>query len=105
MDNIMIKVSTEALRDKSVTVDGLIKNLNQQYEDLYRQIKSVSAYWKGEASVKSMEQCEKDKKLVLAVLQRLKEYPEDLREIAGIYDVGEKGAQDSTSSLPFDVIV
>lgn len=105
MDNITIKVSTEVLQNKATVVDGLVNKLNRQYEDLYRQIKSVSVYWKGEASVKSMEQCEKDKKMVMAVVQRLREYPEDLREIAGIYDKGEKGAQDSMSSLPIDVIV
>ena len=105
MDKIKIKVSTEVLQSKASTVDGLIGKMNRQYDELYRHIKSIAGYWKGEASDKSMERCEEDKTLVTAMLQRLKVYPEDLREMAGIYDAGEKQVIDSASSLPFDVII
>lgn len=105
MDNITIKVTTEVLQSKAGTVDGLIDKMNHQYNDLYRHIKSISCYWKGEAAAKNIERCETDKKQVETMLRRLKEYPEDLREVAGIYDTGEKAAVDSMSALPFDVII
>lgn len=105
MDEIKIKVSTENLQSKASAVDGLIGKMNRQYDELYRKVKSISAYWKGEAAVKSMERCEKDKELVASMLQRLKKYPEDLQKMAGIYDTGNKAVEDGASSLPFDVIL
>lgn len=105
MEDVKIKVSTEALQNKAETVEGLLGAMVRQYDDLYRQIKNTAAYWKGEASAKSMERCEKDRELMTTMLQRLREYPQDLREMAGIYAYGEKAAQDESSALPFDVIV
>lgn len=105
MEEMKIKVSTDVLKSKAATVDGLIRKMDQQYDELYRHIKNVARYWKGEASEKSMERCEEDRKLVMNMLHRLMEYPVDLREMAGIYETGEKQANDATSSLPFDVII
>lgn len=105
MEEVRIKVSTEILQSKAETVDGLLREMTSQYDELYRKIGNMTAYWKGEAAAKSLERCEKDRELMEEMLQRLREYPEDLREMAGIYEAGEKAAESSASALPFDVII
>lgn len=105
MENVIIKVSTDALQAKAETVDRLIETMVRQYDDLYRHIKSIAGYWKGEASVKSMECCENDYRFVTEMLQRLREYPNDLRETAGIYVAAEQSVTELSSPLPVDVIL
>lgn len=105
MEDVRIKVTPETLQAKAGTVDGLIEKMTGQYEDLFRHVRSLSGYWKGEAADKCMKQCESDYRMVSEMMCRLREYPADLREMAGIYTEAEKAAVEISSPLPADVIL
>jgi WXG100 family type VII secretion target len=104
-DDVRIKVSTEALTNTAGTLQGSVRRMNVQYDALYRKIQGLSAYWKGAASQKTMEQCSKDYKMVAQMLKRLQEYPDDLFKMAGIYASAEKGNVSSGESLPSNLII
>ncbi len=100
-----IKVSTEDLRTKADAVSGLLEELRGECEELYGRISRTASYWEGDGGTKRRSEYEKKQKLVERMLKRLKEYPEDLLKMAGIYEIAEAEATEQMDPLASDVIV
>lgn len=100
-----IRVSTEVLREKSDVVEGLLEELRGEFEELYTEINRTSSYWEGEGGTKRRSEYAQKQKTVERMLQRLREYPEDLLEMAGVYEEAEAKSTGYSEPLSADVIV
>ena len=100
-----IKVSTEVLREKSDVVAGLLEELRGEFEELYTGINRTSSYWEGEGGTKRRNEYAQKQKTVERMLQRLREYPEDLLEMSGVYEDTETKSIGYSDPLSANVIV
>lgn len=100
-----IKVSTEVLREKSDVVAGLLEELRGEFEELYIGINRTSSYWEGEGGNKRRSEYAQKQKTVERMLQRLREYPEDLLEMSGVYEDAETKSIGYSEPLSADVIL
>lgn len=103
--NFKIRVDTEALKGKAGTVSGLVSRMESQLDELNRMIERTSVYWIGEGGNAKREDYAKKRVIVETMVRRLREYPEDLLQMAGIYEDAENEAVQLPQSLPTDVIV
>lgn len=103
--NFKIRVETEALRAKAGTVSGLVSRMESQLDELNRMIERTSVYWIGEGGSAKREDYAKKRATVETMVKRLREYPDDLLQMAGIYEDAEKEAEQLPQSLPSNVIV
>ena len=105
-DGFKIKVDPATLRTKADEVDRLLGKMTDELNTLYKIVNKTGGYWIGTASdnYKTSYNQEKDAKLQPS-LEKMKSYPKKLREMAGLYDSGERKNVRRVTSLNEDVIL
>lgn len=103
--NFKIRVETGTLKAKADTVTSLVSRMEGQLDELNRVIERTAGYWIGEGGTAKREDYAKQRATVETMVRRLREYPDDLLQMAGIYEGAEKEATQLPQSLPGDVIV
>jgi WXG100 family type VII secretion target len=100
---IMLRVTTEVLKDQSNQVRSDVQNIQRRWQNIQKLINGTRSYWEGEASdahIKVYRDVEDD---VTKIIQRLAENPVKLQQMAGIYDADEAKAAQTANSLPTEV--
>lgn len=100
-----LKVTPDQLKSKAQEITTQINKIQNDWNKVSNLIENSKSYWEGDASDvhrKSKKNMEDD---VTRVIKRLKEHPEDLLNMAGIYIQAEEKAMQIANSLPDDIII
>ncbi len=100
-----IRVDSDVLKAKADTVSGLVGDLESQFEELKRVIERTSDYWIGEGGEAKRKKYVNQQTTIEEMINRLRKYPGDLLQMAGIYDEAEDELIQAPQSLSTDVIV
>jgi uncharacterized protein YukE len=104
MSNFYIRVKTEELLSKAEIVKKRVTMMQSELSEAERLMNNTASYWLGSAGDKKRKDFYKQKKEADVIIKRLSEYPEDLLEMAGIYDQSEKTNVANHTTLPTDVL-
>lgn len=105
MADFKLKVTPDVLKSQAQAIKSEISSIEKQWANIETLIKRSKGYWEGEASQQHIKYYNEVKEPVKKVIKRLKEHPDDLLKMAGIYDTAEKQAASLANTLPDDVIV
>lgn len=105
MADFKLKVKPDVLKSQAQAIKSEISSIEKQWANIEILIKRSKGYWEGEASQQHQKYYNEVKESVRKVIRRLKEHPDDLLKMAGIYDTAEKQAASLANTLPDDVIV
>lgn len=105
MVGIQLKVSPDALKVKADQISGQVQKIENHWQKIYDLVKNSKSYWEGEASDFHRRYLKENDDDAKKLLKRLREHPEDLKEMAGIYEKAEEQAMRMAAVLPDDVIV
>lgn len=105
MAGFQLKVTPDVLKTQAQTIRSEINSVEKQWKNIETLIIRSKGYWEGEASQQHIKFYNEVKDSVNQVIKRLKEHPDDLLKMAGIYDTAEKEAAGLTTSLPDEVII
>lgn len=105
MADFMLKVTPQQLKTKAGEIQNQISSFENSWKQITQIVSNSKGYWVGDASnahQKAFQQCQDD---VQHIIKRLKEHPQDLMQMAGVYEEHEKAAASLAAALPGDVIV
>lgn len=102
---LSLKVSPEALKSTAQTAQSRIDKMAQIFDSVGQLVARSQGYWQGEAADVHRKSYEELKADIELALNRLREHPKDLLEMAQVYDTGEQGALELAAALPSDVLV
>ena len=100
----VMKVSTDVMRAQATKVDGYIKAIKKDFDEIRRIVNASKSYWVGDASDKHRSLFGEYEDSIQLILSRLAEHPDDLRKMAGIYEGAEQVNETLASQLPENVI-
>ena len=105
MADFTFRVKPEELEKASAEFSTIIDSIQKHF----RQIEDISGktrgYWRGEAGDKDRAGYASYEDDINFIVQRLKEHPEDLLKMAGIYKQAEQKATTTNAKLKVDQIV
>ena len=101
---VNIKVSTEVLRAKADSITSMADIIAERWEELKDTAINSRSYWEGKRNDHHQKQINDISNDAETMIKRLREHPQDLLKMAGIYETTEKDIAGSESSLPADVI-
>ena len=102
--NVELQVSSETLRDQAREVERRIDAMKLRFDEMDGILRRTRGYWIGAAAEIYRTTYEKDREEVRASLQRLRRFPGELMEIAGIYVKTEESVTGEASMLRTDVL-
>lgn len=102
---ISIKVKTEELVSTAGDVEQKIQNLEQMFQRVEQTVQASRSYWDGEGRSAYWSAYQKKMQIIQTALRRFRENVTDLREIAGVYEAGEREAAAINTALRVDEIV
>lgn len=105
MAGIDLKVSPDTLKTKAQEIQSQISRFESYWNQLNQIVRNTKGYWIGDASNSHQSQMSDYEEDVRRLLLRLKEHPNDLLKMAGIYEKVEETAVKSANTLPGDVII
>lgn len=105
MAGIQLKVSPDELKNKAGEITKQIQQMERNWNQLCELVNASKVYWEGDAGEQHRKLLKENEKDVQVILKRLKEHPEDLLEMAGIYTSAEEHAAQIANMLPDNVIV
>lgn len=86
----VIQVDTLVMVNKADQVSSVISKMERTFGELQRAVSGTGVYWTGEAAECYRRMFYDEREEILRILNRLKEYPSNLKEIASGYDRTEK---------------
>lgn len=104
MADIQLKASPDDMRAKAQEITDQVSRMENCWNRICSLIENSKAYWQGDASEYHRKHLKDHEGDVAAMLKRLKEHPEDLQKMAGIYVEAEEKASQIAFALPDDVI-
>lgn len=105
MADIQLRVSPDELKNKAGEITKQIQQMERNWNQLCELVNASKVYWEGDAGEHHRKLVKENEKDVQLILKRLKEHPEDLLEMAGIYISAEEQASEIANRLPDNVIV
>lgn len=99
-----ISVTPELLIEKGTELQGVVKTLVTQFEEVKNIVNSSGSYWIGEGGDKLRKQYTETHTEVAEVLARWEEYPIELQKMAGVYTDRDRIAIEKAQELPGDVL-
>ena len=102
--DFQLKVSTEILKAQSDELKANIEQIKQDWSEIRTIVARTKSYWEGKASDEHQRRLEALADDADTAIARLLEHPEDLLEMAGIYDSTESRIISINEGLPADVI-
>ena len=102
---MQFRVSTDILKSRADDARGKISNMQQNFESIADLITETSSYWMGDAGDLFRTVFNSQREEMTTIINRLNEFPDDLLQMAGIYEEGEAEASAITEQLPNDVII
>lgn len=104
MADIILKVSPEDMKKKAEKIQAEIDTMRKNWNRIDEIIGKSRSYWEGAASLKHKHHKSKLEDDWSYILNRLKEHPEDLLKMAGVYEKSTQKAKKLANVLPKDVI-
>lgn len=104
MAQIQIRVNPEVMKNEAYGIQESVSNIQREYNALAALVKATTGYWEGEAATAYRKYLDKIDGSMQSLLKRLKEHPEDLLKMAGLYDDAESKAAEAAAALPDNVI-
>ncbi len=101
---VEIKVQTDVLDRKALEVTAKINQMERLFEGVQEMIRRTRYYWIGEAGDIHRKAFEDQRDSIEEMIDRLKEYPVDLRKIAGTYVEVENKQIQAIDGMPNDLI-
>ncbi len=98
--NVTIEVTPEVLAQKASEVNGSISSVEKRLGELKNLVEHTKYYWVGIAGDHHRQIYSSQEEDIHLILQRLKEHPTDLQQIAGIYDKTESNIGDQNGAIP-----
>ena len=105
MGGFKLKVTPDILKSQAQIINQEINLIEKQWANIETLIKRSKGYWEGDASQQHINYYKEFKEPISQIIKMLKEHPNDLLKMAGIYDSAEKEAAELTTSLPDEVII
>lgn len=94
--SVKVRVTPAVLRQKASEVTRRIDRVQALFGEMDDRIRGTRAYWIGAGGEAHREAYETEKETVDLILRRLREHPDDLLKISGLY---EREEQDLTGSF------
>ena len=105
MSDYIIEVTTSELISKATDVSNRVREMQNAIDDAETLLNNTARYWVGEAGDKKRSDFAKKKKIADAVINRFREYPDDLLKMAGVYEQAEAANTQRPAGLPNDFIM
>lgn len=105
MDNIRIKVSSQALYTGASEVRKTVSSIQNRFSAIESAVNRSSGYWQGDAADTHRTVYQEMKGTVNEMLVRLKEHASDLQSMTQEYLAAEQEASGQAADLPADVII
>lgn len=104
MADIILRVTPEELQKKAGEITSLVDKIDRRFQSIENISTKTRGYWRGDAGEKDREGYASYKDDIAFVLKRLREHPDDLQKMAGIYKEGETYVEQVANSLRVDQI-
>ncbi len=104
MASITLKVTPAELKKKSGEITNSINSIEKDFQEIDKLITGTKKYWQGDASDQHIQSYMKMKEDLTKIVRRLREHPEDLEKMAGIYEEVESTVTQIANALPTDVV-
>lgn len=104
MANIKLKVKPDELVSKSGEIKKDINAIEQSFTKVTTLVTNTKKYWEGDASDKHIKRYNELKEDFQTIVKRLKEHPDDLEKMAGVYKENENEIKNLLEALPTDVL-
>lgn len=105
MADLVLRVTPEALEAKADEFSGIVSEIEKHFDNIEAISAKSVGYWQGEAGDRDREGYASYKDDIAYILRRLREHPEDLLTMAGIYREAEKEVASTNAALKTDEIV
>ncbi len=105
MANIELKVTPAELKAKAGEITSEINRIEQDFQKIAQAVSTSRGYWEGDASQAHQNYYTSYQDEIASVIAKLKEHPEDLLKMAGIYEATENQAVQTSQMLSQDVII
>ena len=102
---IKLKVTPEVLKSMSREIEKQIEDISNQFSMIESDINGTRSFWEGDASDAHKNQYESLKDDIHEAVNRLKNHPVNLLQMAGLYTETETNIEAAAQSLSEDVIV
>lgn len=99
------EVDTARLISAAGTLKEKIQKAETSYNNVMTIVKNTNRYWIGQAGDEHRSAFLDQQDDIDQILVRLKEHPDDLLKIAGVYEEAEKETETIASSPMIDLIV
>lgn len=100
-----IRVTTQQLRAAADEASGYIDKVSKQFEQIESIVNATAGYWEGDGQAAFRKSYTDRLEKIEKALRGFQDNVDDLRKIAGIYEVTEEEAAESVEPLLSDVIV
>lgn len=104
LGNVTFRVTPDELSVKADEVSNSISRLNGIFSSLQNIVDRTRYYWNGEAGDYSRNLFYSRRAEIDEILKRLKEHPEDLKKMAGVYQKYEKLNEQEAMKMRSDLI-
>lgn len=104
MADIQLKVSPEELKRGAAQIESQIASIEKNWNSICEVAGASRYYWEGEAADYGRKLLEETKQDAQIALKRLKEHPDNLLKMAGVYIEAETMAAELINSLPDNAI-
>lgn len=102
--SILLKVTPSELTGAAGEIENAVDTLRASFEEADRIVTSCAGFWEGEASEKHRELYEELKKGMDEALLHIKEHPQKLLRMSGVYTEAEDGSAELAGALGNSVL-
>lgn len=103
MADFTMKVSPETMIHQADEIKGSVDTIRQQFVAIENCVRRSTGYWEGEASKLHTTRFVKIKENCDDITHRLREHPDDLLKMAGLYTDSETKSTEESNSLQSNI--
>lgn len=101
---VELLVKTEVMVAQANEVRTLASNMKDKFHAMEELMNKTKSYWIGEAGDIHRKRYEEQKEDIEMMLRRIYEHPDDLLQMAGIYNDAERINIEASNKLPDSII-
>ena len=103
MADFTMKVSPETMVHQADEIKNSVDTIRQQFGAIETCVRRTSGYWEGEASKLHITRFSKIKEKCDGITRRLREHPDDLLKMAGLYTDSETKSAEESNALQSNI--
>ena len=104
MSDFILKVSDNALIQQANMITTNLENIRSALSQIRTTVYASKQYWQGAASSLHIKNYNITEPRMEEIINRLKEHPKDLLQMANLYQETERQNADAASALPSQII-